>query len=129
MESLSLHLLVVHSSLAAAIPMLDNGMGEKVSSSASYVYPSIIIVIIIIKVSGPESVVNNYAVLSSDNLGTLPEDITICSSIATRAFLGFMSPFQLLYENGKPWITVRTDLALKHSTLHRIIFYVRSSSF
>ena len=94
------------------------------------IYPSIfIVIIIIIKVSGPESVVNNYAVLSSDNLGTLPEDITICSSIATRAFLGFMSPFQLLYENGKPWITVRTDLALKHSTLHRIIFYVRNFSF
>ena len=36
MESISLHLLVVHSSLASAIPMLDNGMGEKVSSSASY---------------------------------------------------------------------------------------------
>ena len=36
MESISLHLLVLHSSLAAAIPMLDNGMGEKVSSSASY---------------------------------------------------------------------------------------------
>ena len=77
MESLSLHLLVLHSSLATAIPMLDNGMGEKVSSSASYVHPSIIIIIITIKVSGPESVVNNYAVLSSDNLGTLPEDITI----------------------------------------------------
>ena len=36
MESISLHLLVLHSSLASAIPMLDNGMGEKVSSSASY---------------------------------------------------------------------------------------------
>ena len=36
MESISLHLLVLHSSLATAIPMLDNGMGEKVSSSASH---------------------------------------------------------------------------------------------
>ena len=96
--------LLVHASLATAIPVLDNGMGEKVS--------------------GPESVVNDFAVLTGNNLGTLPPDFTICSSIATRAFLGFMAPFQLLYNDGKPWITVRTDLALKHQTKHKIIFYV-----
>ena len=96
--------LLVHASLATAIPVLDNGMGEKVS--------------------GPESVVTDFAVLAGNNLGTLPPDITICSSIATRAFLGFMAPFQLLYQDGTPWITVRTDLALKDQTRHKIIFYV-----
>ena len=96
--------LLLLTSLATAIRVLDNGMGEKVS--------------------GPESVVNDFAVLNGDNLGTLPKDITICSSIATRAFLGFMAPFQLLYDDGTPWITVRTDLALKHQTKHKIIFYV-----
>ena len=96
--------LLVHTSLVTAIPVLDNGMGEKVS--------------------GPESVVNDFAVLTGNNLGTLPPDFSICSSIATRAFLGFMAPFQLLYNDGKPWITVRTDLALKDQTRHKIIFYV-----
>ena len=99
--------LLVQASLATAIPVLDNGMGEKVS--------------------GPEAVVTDFAVLTGPNLGNLPPDITVCSSIATRAFLGFMAPFQLLYPDGTPWITVRTDLAGKATTRHKIIFYVSFS--
>ena len=106
MDSIYLGLLV-QASLAAAIPVLDNGMGEKVS--------------------GPEAVVTDFAVLTGPNLGSLPPDITVCSSIATRAFLGFMAPFQLLYKDGTPWITVRTDLAGKATTRHKIIFYVSFS--
>ena len=103
MNSIYLRLLV-QACLASAIPVLDNGMGEKVS--------------------GPEAVVTDFAVLTGNNLGNLPPDLTVCSSIATRAFLGFMAPFQLLYPDGTPWITVRTDLAGKATTRHKIIFYV-----
>ena len=100
--------LLVQTYMTTAIPVLDNGMGEKVS--------------------GPESVVNDFAVLTGNNLGTLPPDFTICSSIATRAFLGgHIAPFQLLYNDGKPWISVYADVHHKYQTKHKIIFYVSFS--
>ena len=33
-------------------------------------------------------------------------------------------PFQLFYENGKPWVTVYFYGALKESKIHRMIFFV-----
>ena len=106
-NSLFLQLLAL-ASIAAAMPALDNGMGE-------YVY-------------GPESVVTDFAVLSgSSNLDNLPDDITICSSVTTGgAFTGSISPFQLLHENGEPWISMIFYADTNNLTHHNIWLYVSS---
>ena len=102
MDSIPLQLLV-HTSLANAIPVIDNGLGEMVLL--------------------PEAKITDFAVLNRSNLGSLPPDFTICSSLATAAFLSTLSPFQLLYQNKKPWINI-VFISQKDSTQHRIIVYV-----
>ena len=111
MNSISLQ-LVVQVSLAAAIPVVDNGMGENIL--------------------GLEATVTDFAVLAGNNLGNnlgnLPPEFTICSSIASNAFLGSLSFFQLLYENGEPWVTVKTRFGIeKDATQHRFQTFVSSS--
>ena len=102
MDSIPLQLLV-HTSLANAIPVIDNGLGEMILL--------------------PEAKITDFAVLNRSNLGSLPPDFTICSSLATAAFLSTLSPFQLLYQNKKPWINI-VFISQKDSTQHRIIVYV-----
>ena len=115
MNSISLQLLV-QVSLATAIPVVDNGMGENIL--------------------GLEATVTDFAVLTRNNqgnnldnkLGNLPPEFTICSSIASNAFLGSLSFFQLLYENGEPWVTVKTRFGIeKDATQHRFQTFVSSS--
>ena len=107
MKSISLH-LVVQVSLATAIPVVDNGMGENIL--------------------GLEATVTDFAVLTGNNLGNLPPEFTICSSIASNAFLGSLSFFQLLFENGEPWVTVKTRFGIeKDATQHRFQTFVSSS--
>ena len=111
MNSISLQLLV-QVSLATAIPVVDNGMGENIL--------------------GLEATVTDFAVLTGNNqgnkLGNLPPEFTICSSIASNAFLGSLSFFQLLYENGEPWVTVKTRFGIeKDATQHRFQTFVSSS--
>ena len=106
MNSISLQVLV-HGSLATAIPVVDNGMGKSIM--------------------GLEEIVTDFAVSNGNNVDNLPNDITICSSLASGAFLGPLSPFQLLYQNGKPWISVYFYGAQKDSRHHRITFFVSFS--
>ena len=119
MNSISLQ-LIVQVSLATAIPVVDNGMGENIL--------------------GLEATVTDFAVLTGNNqgnnlgnnldnkLGNLPPEFTICSSIASNAFLGSLSFFQLLYENGEPWVTVKTRFGIeKDATQHRFQTFVSSS--
>ena len=75
------------SSFTVAMRAIDNGMG-------AYIV-------------GPEEVVTDFAVLSSSNLDQhLPDDITICSSVTTGGmWTATFSPFQLMSENGEPWIS------------------------
>ena len=107
MDPLFLQLLAL-ASIAAAMPAIDNGMGE-------YVY-------------GPERVVTDFAVLSGSNLDdTLPPEITICSSVTTGgAFTGSISPFQLLHDNGEPWISMIFYADTNNYTHHNIWLFVSS---
>ena len=67
------------------MPAIDNGMD-------SHVF-------------GPERVVTDFAVLSSSNTENLPSDFTVCSSAHLEGrSQGPLPPFQLLHENGEPWI-------------------------
>ena len=86
MNSILLQLLAL-SSITIAMPAIDNGMG--------------------LYIGGPEEVVTDFAVLSGSNLDQhLPDDITICSSVTTGgAWTAVLSPFQLMGENGEPWIS------------------------
>ena len=88
--------------MAVAIPAIENGVG--------------------IFVFGPEEVVTDYAVLSDNSLKDLPHDITICSSLAAYAFNGAVSPFQLLYKSGQPWLSIYYNGAQQDSTHHRMQF-------
>lgn len=88
--------------MAVAIPAIENGVG--------------------IFVFGPEEVVTDYAVLSDNSLKDLPHDITICSSLAAYAFNGAVSPFQLLYKSGQPWLSIYINGAQQDSTHHRMQF-------
>ena len=107
MDSVSLQLLV-SASLTSAIPAVDNGIGTQVLL--------------------PEQKITDFAVLTGNNLGNLPPEFTICSSIASNAFLGSLSFFQLLYENGEPWVTVKTRFGIeKDATQHRFQTFVSSS--
>ena len=103
MNYISLRLLL-QISLATALPAVYSGMGKGAM--------------------GAEPLVTDFAVLTGNNLDGLPKDFTVCSSIASVAFLGIHSPFQLIYENGKPWITVYFLAAQKYSTQHRMTFMV-----
>ena len=94
----------MHTSLAIAIPVLDNGIGELIM--------------------GPEAVVTDFALLTDNGLENLPSDFTICSSVASRAILSGTSPFQLLYQNGEPWISFYFKGPSKDSTRHGMLFHV-----
>ena len=102
--------LLAHTSLAAAIPVVENAPGSKF-------------------ILGPEEVVTDFAVLNGENLDNLPPDFTVCSSLATPAFTSPLSPFQLLYQETKrPWVTVYFYPPLSNSRHHRLTFFVSSSS-
>ena len=104
MDSISLQLLV-QASLAAAIPVLDNGMGKGIGVT--------------------EEKISDFAILTGENLDNLPPDFTICSSVASASFLSTFSPFQLLYPDHKmPWISIYFYGPQKGSTLHRMMFFV-----
>ena len=104
MNSIYLQLLA-HTSLASAIPVVDNVPGKFIM--------------------GPEEVVTDFAVLTDSNLVNLPPDFTVCSSMAATAFTSGLSPFQLLYQESKrPWITVYFYGALMDSKKHRLTFFV-----
>ena len=103
MKSISLSLLV-QASLAMSIPVIENGMGENML--------------------GPETMITDFAVLTVDNPVNIPSDFTICSSVASDTFLGFLSPFQLVHPDGTPWISIRIEPAQKDSRRHRMIFFV-----
>ena len=84
MDSILLQLLAL-SSIAVAMPAIDNGVGE-------FIF-------------GPEGAVTDFATLSGSNTDSLPSDFTVCSSVTSGgAFTGPIAPFQLLHENGEPWI-------------------------
>ena len=97
--------LLVQASLAISIPVIENGMGENKL--------------------GPEMMITDFAVLTLNNPDVnLPSDFTICSSVSSDTFLGFLSPFQLVHQDGTPWISVRIEPAQKDSRRHRMIFFV-----
>ena len=100
--------LIALPSIAVAIPALDNGMD-------SHVF-------------GPERVVTDYATLSgSNNDDSLPSDFTVCSSVTSGgAFTGPIAPFQLLHENGQPWIGMLFMTNEKNITNQQIWLLVSS---
>ena len=105
MNSLLLQLLLA--SIAVAMPAIDNKMG-------SHVF-------------GPEKVVTDFATLSGSNSDTLPSDFTICSSVTSGgAFTGPIAPFQLLHENGEPWIGMLFMTNEKNITNQQIWLLVSS---
>ena len=86
MNSFFIQLLAL-ASTSVAMPAIDNGMGEHIF--------------------GPERVVADFAALSGSNIDKLPDSFTVCSSVTTGgAFTGPISPFQLLHNNGEPWISM-----------------------
>ena len=86
MDSLFIQLLAL-ASVSLAMRAIDNGMGEHIF--------------------GPERVATDFALLSGSNIDVLPDSFTVCSSVTSGgAFTGPISPFQLLHENGDPWISV-----------------------
>ena len=104
MDSICL-LLLVHTSVLTAIPVLSNTPGKFIM--------------------GPEEVVTDFATMTGDDLDNLPPDFTICSSMSATAFTSGLSPFQLLYqETKKPWITLYFYGALMDSKFHRMTFFV-----
>ena len=95
------------SSFTVAMRAIDNGMG--------------------LYIAGPEEVVTDFAVLSDSNLDDqhLPDDITICSSVTTGgAWTAILSPFQLMAENGEPWISFIFYSNGLDVTRHEIWLYV-----
>ena len=98
-------------SIAVAMPAIDNGMN-------SHVF-------------GPERVVTDFATLSGTATDTdnLPSDFTICSSVTSGgAFTGPIAPFQLLHENGEPWIGMLYMTNEKNITNQQIWLLVSSCS-
>ena len=104
MNRISLQLLA-HATLAIAIPAIENDLVSQY-------------------LLGPEAGITDFAVLTDNNLDDLPPNITICSSVASAAFLGSLSPFQLLYQNGDAWISIHFYSAYKESTRHKLNVYV-----
>ena len=78
--------------------------------------------------AGPENTVEDFATLATKNLGNLPREFTICSSMSTQAFKSNISPFLLLHKNGKPWIVFSIWSAEKDSTHHKINIQVSKSA-
>ena len=91
--------------LTIAMPSIDTGVGPFAA--------------------GPEETIQDFAILTNDDLGNLPGNFTICTSVSTDALLGRLHPFQLFHDNGKPWVTFAILPALKHSTQHRLSIKVR----
>ena len=91
--------------LTTAMPSIDTGVGPFAA--------------------GPEETIQDFAILTNDDLGNLPGNFTICTSVSTDALLGRLHPFQLFHDNGKPWVTFAILPALKHSTQHRLSIKVR----
>ena len=111
MDSTFLQLLLLPS-LAFAIPVIDSG--GRVSGI------------------GPEQVVTDFAVLTGNNLTNPPQDLTLCSSLASGPFglLGPLSPFQLLYQDGRPWVSIYFYPAQQKDTTHyRMTFFVSCSQY
>ena len=105
MNRISLQLLT-HATLAIAIPAIENDLVSQY-------------------LLGPEAGITDFAVLTDNNLDdNLPPNITICSSVASAAFLGSLAPFQLLYPNGDAWISIHFYSAYKESTRHKLNVYV-----
>ena len=99
--------LLAFASFAVAMPAIDNGMD-------SHVF-------------GPERVVTDFAVLSDSNTDNLPSDFTVCSSVTSGgAFTGPIAPFQLLHENGEPWIGMLFMTNEKNITNQQIWLLVSS---
>ena len=99
--------LIALASIANAMPAIDNGLGEQLY--------------------GPEKVVTDFATLSGSNSDSLPSDFTICSSVTTGgAFTGPIAPFQLLHENGEPWIGMLFMTNEKNITNQQIWLLVSS---
>lgn len=106
MSSFFLQLLAL-ASIAIAMPAIDNGMSEHIF--------------------GPEKVVYDFAVLSGSNIDNLPDSFTVCSSVTSGgAFTGPISPFQLLHENGEPWISMIFMTNEKNITNQQIWLLVSS---
>ena len=78
--------------------------------------------------AGPENTVEDFATLATENLGNLPREFTICSSMSTQAFKSNISPFLLLHKDGKPWIVFSIWSAEKDSTHHKINIQVSKSA-
>ena len=83
-----------------ALPALDTGLS----------FPSI----------GTEDKVKDFAVLDDNNLGPTPKEFTICSSVSTEVWITEMYPFQLLHDNGQPWISFRFWPPSKKSRNHQV---------
>ena len=99
--------LLAFASFAVAMPAIDNGMD-------SHVF-------------GPERVVTDFAVLSDSNTDNLPSDFTVCSSVTSGgAFTGPIAPFQLMHENGEPWIGMLFMTNEKNITNQQIWLLVSS---
>ena len=78
---------------------------------------------------GSEDLVTDFAVLSGGTSDNLPGEFTICGSVTTSragARTATLSPFQLLHENGKPWISVFSYVEAENSTHHQFWFIVSS---
>ena len=106
MDSILLQLLAL-SSIAVAMPAIDNGVGE-------FIF-------------GPEGAVTDFATLSGSNTDNLPSDFTVCSSVTSGgAFTGPIAPFQLLHENGEPWIGMLFMTNEKNITNQQIWLLVSS---
>ena len=47
----------------------------------------------------------DYAILGNDSKGNFPEQFAVCSSVYNSHFVTTQSFFQLMQEDGSPWIT------------------------
>ena len=78
---------------------------------------------------GSEDLVTQFAVLSGSTSDNLPGEFTICGSVSTSragARTGTLSPFNLLHEDGKPWISVFSYVEAANFTHHHILLVVSS---
>ena len=76
-----------------------------------------------------ENMVTDFAVLSGSKSDNLPGEITICSSVTTSgAYTEVLSPFQLLHQNGEPWISLFAYVRANNFTHHQIWLMVSSIS-
>ena len=95
--------LLVIVALSTAMPAIDTGIGP-------FTY-------------GSESLISNFAVLTDNNLDSLPAAFTICSSFASN-ITGTIHPFQLLHTNGKPWISLLFHAPEKPETNYQLTITV-----